>query len=246
MANKEKVYHYEKIQNYIIENIKNGTLKRNSMLPREDDLCQMFGVSRMTVNKALSNLADQGYIRRVKGTGSFVRGIAPLKRKSERLLSFTERYENNGIKVTNKLLFYQISEVKDLMERVERIEKLNLKEEDLVHYFARVRLGDGNPISVQYNVVPVKTVPYIEISYLRESFYRYLEEVMNISIGKSYSEVHISSASDEVNQILKIKQGTLTGRLDCVTYTEDNNLLEYSRTYTLAAFFSMEYESSRY
>jgi GntR family transcriptional regulator len=42
-------------------------------LPTEQVLCDQFGVSRITVRRALADLAEQGYIERRQGVGSFVR-----------------------------------------------------------------------------------------------------------------------------------------------------------------------------
>src|ERR1700757_3234796 len=42
-------------------------------LPTEQALCDEFGVSRITVRRALADLAEQGYIERRQGVGSFVR-----------------------------------------------------------------------------------------------------------------------------------------------------------------------------
>ena len=44
-------------------------------LPTEQSLCDQFGVSRITVRRALADLAEQGYIERRQGVGSFVRQL---------------------------------------------------------------------------------------------------------------------------------------------------------------------------
>src|ERR1700757_3105473 len=46
-------------------------------LPTEQALCDEFGVSRITVRRALADLAEQGYIERRQGVGSFVRQHGP-------------------------------------------------------------------------------------------------------------------------------------------------------------------------
>jgi GntR family transcriptional regulator len=55
------------------DEIARGAMAPGEALPTEQALCDQFGVSRITVRRALADLADQGYIERRQGVGSFVR-----------------------------------------------------------------------------------------------------------------------------------------------------------------------------
>jgi GntR family transcriptional regulator len=55
------------------DEIARGALAPGAALPTEQALCDQFGVSRITVRRALADLAEQGYIERRQGVGSFVR-----------------------------------------------------------------------------------------------------------------------------------------------------------------------------
>jgi GntR family transcriptional regulator len=55
------------------DEIARGAIAPGAALPTEQSLCDQFGVSRITVRRALADLADQGYIERRQGVGSFVR-----------------------------------------------------------------------------------------------------------------------------------------------------------------------------
>jgi GntR family transcriptional regulator len=59
------------------DEIDRGVLAPGDALPTEQTLCDQFGVSRITVRRALADLAEQGYIERRHGIGSFVRAHAP-------------------------------------------------------------------------------------------------------------------------------------------------------------------------
>ncbi|ORV54919.1 GntR family transcriptional regulator [Mycobacterium florentinum] len=59
------------------DEIDRGVLAPGDALPTEQTLCDQFGVSRITVRRALADLADQGYIERRHGIGSFVREHGP-------------------------------------------------------------------------------------------------------------------------------------------------------------------------
>ncbi|MBE6612447.1 MAG: GntR family transcriptional regulator [Ruminococcaceae bacterium] len=63
---------YQKIYHKLREQITSGVLAENDKLPTEYELMEQFGVSRVTVIKALNLLKDDGLIRRIPKVGSFV------------------------------------------------------------------------------------------------------------------------------------------------------------------------------
>lgn len=66
------------------DEIARGAIPGGHPLPTEQELCDQFGVSRITVRRALADLADQGYITRRQGVGSFVREHHPAGRQPDR------------------------------------------------------------------------------------------------------------------------------------------------------------------
>lgn len=80
---------YITVQKELRRSIIEGKYAVGDLLPSENELCAHYGIARMTVRNALSNLESEGLIERQKGKGSIVK----LKRKSIELLSikgFTE------------------------------------------------------------------------------------------------------------------------------------------------------------
>jgi GntR family histidine utilization transcriptional repressor len=63
---------HERIKAHVTQGILDGTWQPGQRLPSELELVTQFGVSRMTVNKALRELANAGRIVRVAGVGTFV------------------------------------------------------------------------------------------------------------------------------------------------------------------------------
>jgi GntR family transcriptional regulator len=63
------------------DEISRGTLQPGDPLPTEQSLCEQFGVSRITVRRALGDLTDAGLVERRQGVGSFVRqGVSTGRR----------------------------------------------------------------------------------------------------------------------------------------------------------------------
>lgn len=63
---------YQQIKDSILENIRSGEWSAGEKMPSENKLVDQLGVSRMTVNRALRELTQQGHLKRVHGVGTFV------------------------------------------------------------------------------------------------------------------------------------------------------------------------------
>src|SRR5271170_1802706 len=63
---------YLRVKRHILENIDSGKWGASTRVPSENDIVKSFGVSRMTANRALRELRDEGILVRIAGVGSFV------------------------------------------------------------------------------------------------------------------------------------------------------------------------------
>ncbi|WP_097459446.1 histidine utilization repressor [Mangrovitalea sediminis] len=63
---------YLQIQRYLLERIHSGEWPAHHQIPPEEQLARDFDVSRMTANKAIRDLVQQGYLTRQPGLGTFV------------------------------------------------------------------------------------------------------------------------------------------------------------------------------
>jgi len=63
---------YQQLKDLIIERISAGELRPSDRVPSENELVEAMKVSRMTANRALRELTDEGYVDRVAGRGTFV------------------------------------------------------------------------------------------------------------------------------------------------------------------------------
>ena len=63
---------YQQLKDLIISRIATGELRPNDRVPSEHELVDAMNVSRMTANRALRELNDEGYVERIAGRGTFV------------------------------------------------------------------------------------------------------------------------------------------------------------------------------
>jgi GntR family transcriptional regulator len=59
------------------EQIKRNVYREGDPIPAEDQLCQSFGVSRITVRRAVADLVDEGWVEKRIGRGTFVKRAGP-------------------------------------------------------------------------------------------------------------------------------------------------------------------------
>ncbi len=68
---------YQQVFSTLKQWIVEGHYPRSGALEPESKLCEMFGVSRITVRKALEMLAREGLVKSVQGKGTFVSAEMP-------------------------------------------------------------------------------------------------------------------------------------------------------------------------
>lgn len=70
---------YAKVKKIILDRIRSGDWQANHRVPSENELVSAYKISKMTANRALTELAREGELVRVRGIGSFVaaKGLHP-------------------------------------------------------------------------------------------------------------------------------------------------------------------------
>lgn len=162
---------YEQVRQYILSQIENGILQPGDKLPSEDEYAHFYSVSNITVRKALTELANDGYINRIKGKGSFV-SIPTEKEVSSRLIALilsAEDYHDASYMQIIKGAQKMISEFgyslivewsnADLTAECEIISKMISRGVDgfLIYPFDPVRSAQS------YELIEKENIPYVLI-----------------------------------------------------------------------------------
>lgn len=200
----QKTPKYKQIEEYIKNEIIANNLKEGDQILTEEQLCEKFNFSRMTINKALLHLVESGYIKRIAGKGSFVASPHVLKQLGAQT-SFTEDMKSIGLSAGSRLISYRVLRGEDLPEIAKMLE---LKNDDLIHHFIRLRTGDGEPIAISYTYVSSLVLPAIDVKSLDGSFYEYVDS-LNFIRCKTTGDMMAVLATDEQKQILGIRDAAL-------------------------------------
>ena len=194
------VQKYEEIEQYILNLIAEQNLKPGNKIPTEIELCKQSGYSRMTINKALNHLADEGHIVRTRGKGSFVASPSVYK-QVQQFRSFTDDMQSIGLKAGSKLLSYSVIQAKQnpIIQQ-----KLQLEDDDLVHDFVRLRTGNDTPIALSHTWISEKLIPVIPPAQLEHSLITYLVEQYSIKPEHGEFEFSAKIPTAEQKKLLQL------------------------------------------
>lgn len=138
---------YQQLVESVKEQIASGELQENDRLMTEQELSTAYGVSRITVRKAMEILSDEGIVVRRQGIGTFV-----ASRKLNRIfdknnvLSFTETCEMNGSKASAELVSLEQKKAS-----VSIAVHLGIKEGEKIICIRRIRSCDGRKVVLEEN-----------------------------------------------------------------------------------------------
>lgn len=142
---------YQQIYEDVKDSIKNGTYKPDEKIPSEADLSEEYGVSRITVRRAIEDLCSDGYLIKMQGRGTFVCKPHIMRRlsQSRATRSFTEVCEDAGVLPGAHLVDCQI-----VPARVHELEFFGLDEGSLLVHVHRIRTADGKGVCDENIVIP--------------------------------------------------------------------------------------------
>lgn len=133
---------YEQLEEGLRDRIETGALPAGTVLPPEPELAERLGVSRQTVNQALTNLARRGAVTRRRGVGTFV--ASPyVEQPLDGLYSFLRTLLAQGHLPATRLLGYRIT----VDARISPL--LSGRPDGLIYEISRLRLVDGEPFVVE-------------------------------------------------------------------------------------------------
>ena len=138
---------YRRLHDALRNAIESSVLKPQDALPPERELAADFGVSRITVRKALDALVADGLLLRKHGAGTFVTGR--VEKQFAKLTSFSEDMTARGQTPRSEWLLRASGNVTP-----EESLTLGLSPGAPVYRFHRIRFADNLPMAVEYSTIP--------------------------------------------------------------------------------------------
>ena len=96
---------YRKLKDHILAQMSSGEWPPGSRVPSENELVAEFGISRMTANRALRELMQDGYLTRIRGLGTFVKepprqsSLLELRNIADEILARGHRHRSDVVEL---------------------------------------------------------------------------------------------------------------------------------------------------
>jgi len=144
---------YEQVKEHITKKIQDGSWPAGHRLPSEHELVAQFGISRMTVNRALRELVEQGRVVRVAGVGSFVAEDKP----QSTLLQIANIASE--IRARGHDYGYRLVSGERVAASADVAAWLDLRAGESVFHSVCLHLEDGVPVQLEDRYVNPRVVP---------------------------------------------------------------------------------------
>ncbi len=214
---------YYQIQQIITEKIKSGELKPGDKIPSEHELCEQFGVSRMTIRQAINNLVKETQLYRKRGIGTFVQQTK-VTQALEGLSSFTEDMKARGLNPSSKLISFAVKPASLYVAK-----HLGIEIESDIYEIQRIRLADNEPIAIERAYIPVYILPSLSVDTVQQSIYQYVETESGHKLIRAVQEIEATIVNEEDAKWLEIEEGAPILILEQCSYIEGDIPLEFVR-----------------
>ena len=219
---------YQEIATILRTRINNQTYPPGSLLPNQIDLVTEFGVSRMTIKKAIGLLAMEGLVYSQRGAGTKILNHPFLKKDTTALTVYeglSTEMRKAGRKLTSKVIDFQV-EFPDQTTQ----EKLMLTESQPVYKIVRLRILEDQPFILEHTMMPVHLVPNLNRHHLEQSIYQYVKEELGIQFAGAYRTIVADKSAAYDQQYLNCLSDDPVLEIEQIVYQKNGAPIEYSRS----------------
>ena len=191
---------YQQVKDLIIARISNGELRPADRVPSENELVEAMNVSRMTANRALRELTDEGYVERVAGRGTFVADFRAGSHVLE-VRNIAEEIERRGHAHTAAVLRQSRQHARGEVARA-----LDIAQGSDVFHLLLVHYESGTPIQVEDRHVVADFAPdCLDQDFTRTTPSAYLTAISPLQEAEQVVRASIPNAA--VREQLRMAPG---------------------------------------
>lgn len=212
---------YQQLMLRLKNDISAGVYPAGARIPSEQMLCETYGVSRVTVRKAILDLVQEGLLVRKQGKGTFVAGQR-LQRDLRHITSFTDACAQRGQQPENRLVSAQ-----QVPAATEDAHLLGLHEDATLFEIIRVRLIGGEPVMLEINRFP-ESFSYLKEEAAEGSLYACLQR-HGVIPTTAVHDISLGHATPLVSKYLNTEVGDALLLLDEVIHDQHGQPLHLSR-----------------
>jgi GntR family transcriptional regulator len=195
---------YMQLSAILRELIKSQQYNVGDQFLTERMISERFDVSRVTANKALSKLIDEGILELRKGLGTFVCD-EPKHFPTSHLVSFSHKMLASGKKPSTRVLQFKKATAGQISDEVSK--KLNLVRSEKLYYMKRLRLSDDIPLILESHYLREKFCPGLKKTDLKGSLFDLMTKKYKLNIAGVDETILATRVRGENSEHLHLQNG---------------------------------------
>lgn len=208
----DRVPKYYSVKRELVKRIELGEYPENEPVLSERELMEAYQVSRITVRRAIDELVNEGYLYKIQGKGTYIKGDT----SSQDLFSITSCTED--VLRLGKKPSRRVVQARSMTADRKRAKALQITLDDTVFCLGRITYADGEPLNYTRTCLPEKLFPGIgSYNFAEESLYGLLEKRYQARITTARRTIEAVLAQDEIAEYLEVEEGTPLILFGCVT-----------------------------
>jgi len=226
---------YFQTKEHLKKYIEDNGLKAGDCLPPEKDLTARYGVSRITMRRAMEELEREGFIYRLHGKGTYV-SSQRINVQLSYLSSFTEDMLERGYSTFSKILELKVIPPDDVVKKA-----LHLENGKNIILLERIRYADNQPIALEKCYIPQE--PFANIIHQNlenQSLNKLMQTMYNIRFSYAKQWIGTKIASKEVKKIFGITTPIALLAMKRNVYDVNDIPVQYTISYYRGDFYEYE------
>jgi GntR family transcriptional regulator len=214
-----------RIERWLMRLISEGVVSPGDKLPKEQDLADGLGVSRMTLRQSLGSLEARGVVERIPGRqgGTFIRE-PKIDVDITGLAGFTEQLRRGQVRASARVVSATEGPAPAAVG-----EALGLSRRARVYEIVRVRGARGNPLALERSYLPAAVFPGLLERRLTGSLYALLRKQYGEAPQTATEYLEPFIATDEVARLLGVDEGSPLLLIERTASSAAGRPIEYAR-----------------
>lgn len=215
---------YYQLRQIIKADIDNGKLQPGDMIEPETEVCAALNMSRPTIRQALNSLVADGYIKRVKGKGTYVSQQKLEANFIQKLGSFHLEMLHQGLTPKTQVLSLEI-----ISGQASANEKLNLDISEQLVFLQRICYANEKPIVYMESYLPGNRFASLVNEDLSATpLYVVLQKKYNVSVVHVKRQIEAVNATSAEAEVLDMARNKAISLVRNIAYDENNVPVEYA------------------
>lgn len=203
--------------------IANGTYEAGAKLPTMPQLCEMYGISKITVKHAMDELERLGLIARRRGSGTYVKnayniphGVDSASTLSSALGGFTADHESMGEHVSVVVHEFSVCHPEPYVA-----DALGVSMDEYCYRISRTLKANEQPLQDQLVHIPLSVVPKLLLRDAEGSLYNHFINTLGLKIDSAHRRVSAIHPDKDAAEHLGISLDTPVLKIVRVDYLDD-------------------------